>query len=170
MPVPKRKDFVSDRWRQMRPGSPGPVIPGLLVRRSQQAHTALWSMCVSGDVTVRQFAILRVLAEEGETDQTSLGRLAAIDRSNLAEVLSRLSRRHLVRQASDPSDGRRNIWSLTPSGQRLFETIRPAAATTTELLLAPLAQGERREFLRLLELVVDAAERRIRDGRVPETK
>lgn len=168
MSSPKRKDFVSGRWQPVRPDSPEPAIPGLLVRRSQQAHTALWAICVGGDITVRQFAILRVLAEEGKTDQTSLGRLAAIDRSNLAEVLSRLLRRRLVRRSSDPSDGRRNVWSLTASGHALFEKIQPSAAITTELLLAPLVQGERREFLRLLKIVVDEAEHRIQDHHAHE--
>jgi MarR family transcriptional regulator, lower aerobic nicotinate degradation pathway regulator len=152
-------------------GAPGPdartdfrpPIPGLLIRRSQQAHTAMWALCVQEDLTTPQFAILRVLSEGGRVDQTSLGHLAALDRSNTAEVLARLERRDLVESRRDAADKRRNLWSLTAAGTELYRRAQPAATVATELLLAPLSREERTEFVRLLDTIVVAAERRIED-------
>jgi DNA-binding MarR family transcriptional regulator len=138
-----------------------PPIPGLLVRRSQQAHTALWALCVPEDVSQPQFAILRVLTELGWTDQTTLGRLAALDRSNAAEVLARLAQRQLVRHRRDETDRRRKLWALTDEGEQLYRRTRSSAAAVNELLLAPLEAEERSELLRLLELLVTQGERRV---------
>ena len=123
----------------------------------------MWALCVREDLTTPQFAILRVLSETGRLDQTSLGHLAALDRSNTAEVLTRLEKRQLVQSQRDDADRRRNVWSLTPAGAELFRRAQPAAQVATELLLAPLSPAERREFVRLLQLVVEEAEQRIED-------
>ena len=138
-----------------------PPIAGMLVRRSQQAHTALWSLCVQEDLSPPQYAILRVLSERGWTDQTTLGQLAALDRSNAAEMLSRLSRRQLVRHRRDDADRRRKLWSLTEAGGQLFGRAQPSAAVVNELLLAPFDVPERQELLRLLDVLVGEAERRV---------
>jgi DNA-binding MarR family transcriptional regulator len=140
-----------------------PQIPGLLVRRSQQAHTALWALCVQEDLTTPQYAILRVLLERGWTDQTTLGQLAALDRSNTAEVLVRLSKRELVQQRRDATDRRRNLWSLTEAGVELYRRVLPSTVVANELLLAPLDVQERRELMRLLGVVVTEAERRLQE-------
>lgn len=147
----------------LNPPQIGTPIPGLLIRRSQQAHTAMWSLCVREDLTTPQFAILRVLHEAGHIDQTSLGQLAALDRSNTAEVLTRLEKRHLVDSSRDQTDRRRKVWTLTAAGEELYRHVLPATFVTNELLLAPLGAAERTEFLRLLQIVVEEAERRIED-------
>lgn len=138
-----------------------PPIAGMLVRRSQQAHTALWALCFQEDVSIPQYAILRVLSERGWTDQTTLGQLAALDRSNAAEMLSRLGRRQLVRHRRDEDDRRRKLWSLTDSGAQLLRRAAPSAAVVNELLLAPLDVSERQELMRLLDVVVSEAEKRV---------
>jgi DNA-binding MarR family transcriptional regulator len=140
---------------------PRPPIAGMLVRRSQQAHTALWALCVLEDLSPPQFAILRVLTERGWTDQTTLGQLAALDRSNAAEMLSRLAGRRLVQHRRDEGDRRRKLWALTDEGQLLYRRAQPSAAVVNELLLAPLEADEREELLRLLDLVVTESERRV---------
>lgn len=141
----------------------GVSIPGLLIRRSQQAHTAMWGLCVREDLTTPQFAILRVLHESGRIDQTSLGQLAALDRSNTAEILTRLEKRQLVDSRRDEMDKRRKVWTLTAAGEELYLRVLPATLVATELLLAALGPADRAEFLRLLQTVVEGAERRIDD-------
>lgn len=136
-------------------------IVGMLMRRGQQAHTALWALGVTQDLSAPQYAILRVLSERGWTDQTTLGQLAALDRSNAAETLSRLAARQLVRHRKDETDKRRKLWALTDAGEQLFCQVRPSAAVVNELMLAPLTSGERAELLRLLDVLVTEAERRV---------
>lgn len=137
------------------------LIAGMLVRRGQQAHTALWALCVHEDLSPPQYAILRVLSEGGWTDQKTLGQLAALDRSNAAEMLSRLALRQLVQHRRDDTDRRRKLWALTDPGQQLFRRAQPSAAVVNELLLAPLGGHDRDELLRLLDLLVTEAERRV---------
>ncbi len=138
-----------------------PPIAGMLVRRSQQAHTALWALCVPEDLSQPQYAILRVLSEHGWTDQTTLGQLAALDRSTAAEMLSRLAARQLVQHRRDEADRRRKLWSLSDAGLQLFRRAQPSAAAVNELLLAPLEPAERAELLRLLDVLVSEAENRV---------
>lgn len=138
-----------------------PPIAGMLVRRGQQAHTALWALCVPEELSPPQYAILRVLSERGWTDQTTLGQLAALDRSNAAEMLSRLALRQLVHSRRDDADRRRKLWSLTDDGLRLFRRAQPSAAAVNELLLAPFDDAQRAELLRLLDVLVSEAENRV---------
>ena len=134
-----------------------PPIAGMLVRRGQQAHTALWALCVPASLGPPRYAILRVLSERGWTEQTTLRQLAALDRSNATETLSRLAARQLVEHRRD-DDPRRKLWALTDEGRRLFRRAQPSVAVVNELLLAPLATGERAELLRLLDLLVGEAD------------
>jgi DNA-binding MarR family transcriptional regulator len=51
--------------------------------------------------------------------------MAPIDRSTMAEVLSRLSRRGLIRSARDTRDGRRKTITLRPKGLRAVQNLIP---------------------------------------------
>jgi len=133
--------------------------PGHLIRRAQQVHYWLWNAEVSSEVTSPQFACLYALRAEKNIDQKTLGERVSLDRSTVAEVVTRLTTRGLVARFRDPKDARRNLLRLTPSGLRTTERLTPKAARMNRMLVSALSDCEQQELLRMLNLLVDADER-----------
>src|ERR1700730_16568786 len=123
--------------------------PGHLLRRAVQAMNMLWNEEVSQTITSPQFAALNALYAESNLDQRTLGQRVSLDRSTMAEVVSRLSTRGL----------RRTTITLTPKGLRTVQQLIPRTHAMTRRLVGPLDQEQRDELLCLLTKVVGANER-----------
>ncbi|GAA2659805.1 MarR family winged helix-turn-helix transcriptional regulator [Streptomyces vastus] len=132
--------------------------PGHLARRLQQAHHLLWNTMVSEEITSPQFAVLNVLVAEPGLDQRSVGERVGLDRSTIAEVISRLGRRGLLDKVRDPQDGRRFLLRLTDEGARMHRKLTVRTARMNQVFLAPLSEEEQAVFFELLQRVSDAAE------------
>ncbi|MFJ9038440.1 MarR family winged helix-turn-helix transcriptional regulator [Streptomyces sp. NPDC102406] len=132
--------------------------PGHLARRLQQAHYLLWNTMVSEEITSPQFAVLNTLVAEPGLDQRTVGERVGLDRSTIAEVISRLTRRDLVDKARDPDDGRRWLLRLTPEGLRTHKKLTVRTARMNQIFLAPLTSDEQQVFFDLIQRVADAAE------------
>jgi DNA-binding MarR family transcriptional regulator len=125
---------------------------GYIIRVAQQVHTRLWNEYVGTDLTTPQHAVLEVLAEEPGIDQRTVGERASLDKATMAEMVSRLVRRGLVLRRRDPSDGRRNLLSLSPLGQDVLAECAPGVAEVQRLLFEPLAEDERDQLVALLRI------------------
>ncbi|MCX4830640.1 MarR family transcriptional regulator [Streptomyces sp. NBC_01016] len=132
--------------------------PGHLARRLQQAHYLLWNTMVSEEITSPQFAVLNALVAEPGLDQRTVGERVGLDRSTIAEVITRLTRRELVDKVRDPQDGRRWLLRLTPGGLRTHKKLAVRTARMNQIFLAPLDADERGVFFDLIQRVCDAAE------------
>ncbi|MET8831927.1 MarR family transcriptional regulator [Streptomyces sp. NPDC004610] len=132
--------------------------PGHLARRLQQAHYLLWNTMVSEEITSPQFAVLNALVAEPGLDQRTVGERVGLDRSTIAEVITRLGRRDLLDKVRDPQDGRRFLLRPTDEGTRTHRRLSVRAARMNQVLLAPLTSDERTQFLELIRRVADAAE------------
>lgn len=132
--------------------------PGHLARRLQQAHYLLWNAMVSEEITSPQFAVLNVLVGEPGLDQRTVGQRVGLDRSTVAEVISRLDRRGLLDKVRDPQDGRRSLLRPTQEGVRTHRKLTVRTARMNQVLLAPLSAAEQVLFLDLIQRVADAAE------------
>ncbi|MET9124245.1 MarR family transcriptional regulator [Streptomyces sp. NPDC004528] len=132
--------------------------PGHLARRLQQAHYLLWNTMVSEEITSPQFAVLNALVAEPGLDQRTVGERVGLDRSTVAEVISRLGRRGLLDKVRDPRDGRRSLLSPTEEGTRTHRRLTVRTARMNQIFLAPLSAEERTVFLDLIRRVADAAE------------
>jgi len=134
--------------------------PGHLLRRAVQVMNLLWDEEVSHTITSPQFAALNALYREPNLDQRSLGLRVSLDRSTMAEVVSRLSARGLIRTERDSRDGRRKTITLTQKGHTTLQHLIPRTHAMTARLVGPLGTRERDVLLRLLTEVVRANERR----------
>ncbi|MDT3395749.1 MarR family transcriptional regulator [Streptomyces sp. B1866] len=132
--------------------------PGHLARRLQQAHHLLWTTMVSEEITSPQFGVLNTLTAEPGLDQRTVGERVGLDRSTIAEVVSRLTRRGLLDKVRDPEDGRRFLLGLTEEGARTHRRLTVRTARMNQVFLAPLSAEERVLFLTLMRRVSDAAE------------
>jgi DNA-binding MarR family transcriptional regulator len=96
------------------------------------------------------FAVLAALEEYGPLSQADLGRRLGLDRNDISGIVTRLTGgRHVDRQA-DPANRRRNVVTLTASGQRHLEEIQRHADAAQDDLLAGLSAAERRQLNELL--------------------
>jgi DNA-binding MarR family transcriptional regulator len=90
---------------------------------------------------------LITLSLNPDLDQNSLGRELGIDRANVADVLNRLARRHLLKRCRSPDDRRMVLARLTPAGEKLTKKIYRSMDRAQERLLKPLLPHERQAFI-----------------------
>lgn len=102
------------------------------------------------------FAVLAALEEYGALSQADLGRRLGLDRNEVSGIVTRLAGgRHVDRQI-DPENRRRNIVTLTASGERYLEEIQRHADAAQDELLAGLSTTERRHLNQLLAKLLDS--------------
>jgi len=134
--------------------------PGHLLRRALQAMNLLWDEEVSHTVTSPQFATLNaLLCEPHGLDQRTLGSRVSLDRSTMADVVSRLSAKGLISTERDARDGRRKAITITAKGAGVMRHLIPRTYVMTGRLVRALDERERTELLRLLKIIVGTNER-----------
>ena len=117
--------------------------PGHLMRRAVQVMNLLWDEEVSHTITSPQFAALNALYSEPNLDQRTLGRRISLDRSTMAEVVSRLAARGLIQTQRDSRDGRRKTIALTTKGLHAVQQLIPRTHAMTARLVGPLDPRQR---------------------------
>jgi DNA-binding MarR family transcriptional regulator len=95
------------------------------------------------------YRLLAALDEWDPASQAALGRGTGIDRSDVTAALVDLEERGLVRRDVNQADRRRNVVSITAAGARHLEALDKIVDEVQERLLAPLSEGERRQFITL---------------------
>ena len=132
--------------------------PAHLLRRAQQYAFDLYAKEVgSEELTPRQFTVLSTVDQNEGLSQTDLVRLTGIDRSTLADMISRLLKRDLLARKRTESDARANAVRITPSGRRALRSVGAAVARAEGHILDPLPAGKRSEFMKMLSLIAQAA-------------
>jgi len=100
------------------------------------------------------YRLLAALDEWGPASQAALGRSTGIDRSDVTAALVELEERGLVQRDVNQADRRRNVVSITAAGARRLEVLDSVVDAVQERLLAPLSEGERRQFITLMLRIV----------------
>jgi DNA-binding MarR family transcriptional regulator len=126
------------------------------VRRLHQIHVALFLEEVAGgEVTPIQYGLLSILSMQPGIDQFTLGEELGLDRANVAGILKRLEARGWVRRMVDADNRRRKLCVVTPAGKAFLKVHDHEMQASQQRLLAPLAAADRRQFLALLERLVE---------------
>lgn len=125
---------------------------GFVLRKAHQRHVAIFAAKI-GNLTPPQFAALAKLLDVGETSQSQLGNLIAMDAATVKGVIDRLNARGLVALTRREIDRRRVMVSLTREGAELVGSLVPLAEKITADTLEPLSVGEAETLLRLLSRI-----------------
>jgi MarR family transcriptional regulator, temperature-dependent positive regulator of motility len=128
--------------------------PGYLVRRAQQIAVSTFYSIIGNEVTPIQYAALRILREQPEIDQVTLGKLCALDTSTAATLAVRLEERGLVERFMRTSNKRHRLLRLTAAGAALVKRLAPLSSELRRRMLEPLAGDEQEAFLDLLRKFV----------------
>lgn len=121
-----------------------------LLRQLFQQHTARWQHALP-DLTKPQYAVMRAIAERPGIEQVNLTEAAVSTKATLAEMLSRMEKRGLVRRENDPLDKRRRFVYLTTEGEALLNVTMPLGNQVDEEFLGRLNDEERAQFARLIK-------------------
>ena len=128
--------------------TPGPVdqanpfsldhsLTHLLHRVGQCATDAFQRYAGDLQITARQFAVLMAVARKDGASQMDIVKLTGIDRSTLADMVSRMLAKGLIERQRSKVDGRAYALSLTESGRNALERSIPAASRADDILTSP---------------------------------
>lgn len=131
--------------------------PGHFARRLHQLAVALFTQEV-GDLrlTPVQYAALHTICVEPGLDQKTLAGRIGYDTSTMAGVIDRLEARGLVARNVSEFDRRVRLLTPTPEGLALLDAVMAPMLRTQQRLLEPLKKAERQEFLRLMQVLLEA--------------
>jgi len=111
------------------------------------------------DLTPSQAAVVLRLEKDGAATVSSLARAEGMRPQSMSAVVAPLQESGLIRGASDPSDGRQTLMSLTPKCLKLLQDGRAAKqdwiAATISQRLTPQEQAKLQDALKLLARLVE---------------
>src|SRR5215475_1206421 len=105
-------------------------------------------------LTIPQWRLIAVLAEEGPLTQQAIGTRTVMDKVTVSRATQGLVKRNLVQRAPHDADGRSHHVALSKAGERLYSEIAPVALEYEARLLRqfdPQAVEDLKRVLRHLE-------------------
>ncbi len=116
------------------------------------------------DLTEQQWRVMRVVAENGQSDATSIAERSYILAPSLTRILRNLADKGILQTTRDVRDGRRMLIDLTPEGEALIQTVSPQTYEIFEKMRARVGTEKWEQLIALLDEVreeieqMDAAE------------
>ena len=133
--------------------------PSHLMHRVLQLALDIYSEeAGSNGPTQRQFAVLEAVSHKSGLTQTDLVRATGIDRSTLADLVSRMTVKGLLDREKSSIDARAKAVRLSPKGQEALDAARPRVEAADKRILALLPKGKRDGFLDLLSELAGEAD------------
>jgi DNA-binding MarR family transcriptional regulator len=126
----------------------------LLHRASQAVEEIFQAEIGDSDLTPRQLAVLATVAGNEGSSQTDIVNLTGIDRSTLADIVSRLVKKGLLQRRRTKQDARAYAVKLTEEGQRVLRAAGPVGKKVDQLIAKALGGG-RDAFLEGLKGMVE---------------
>ena len=150
--------MVKSGNKAKRGGSLG-ASPSHLMHRVLQLALDIYSEETGADgLTQRQFAVLEAVSHKSGLTQTDLVRATGIDRSTLADLVSRMTTKGLLDREKSAIDARAKAVSLSAAGQAALDAARPKVEAADKRILALLPKAKRDGFLGLLSELAGEAD------------
>jgi MarR family transcriptional regulator, temperature-dependent positive regulator of motility len=132
----------------------------LLHRLSQCAMELFQKELGDSDLTPRQLAIMIAVADSEGSSQTALVNKTGIDRSTMADVVRRLTKRGWLQRRRTPADARAYAVKLTEAGWAELRRATPLARRVDNNILQALPRKDADGFMARLQSLVLALERK----------
>ncbi len=139
----------------------GPLAesPSHLMHRVLQLALDIYSEEAAPDgPTQRQFAVMEAVSAKSGLTQTDLVRATGIDRSTLADLVTRMTAKGLLERERSAVDARAKAVRLSEAGTALLASARPRVEAADKRILALLPKGKRDGFIQLLADLATAAD------------
>ncbi|CVH06659.1 homoprotocatechuate degradation operon regulator%2C HpaR [Serratia marcescens] len=124
-----------------------------LIRELLQDHSSQWQKSLP-ELSKQQYSILATVSETPGIEQVELMEAAISSKAALAELLSRMEGKGLLKREAGEQDKRRRFIYLTPAGQALFEASRPIADAIDNRYLERVNKEQYESALFVLQTMV----------------
>ena len=136
-----------------------------LLRTGDEVFRVVEAHLARHEITQGGFGVLMALwgncQRAGEREEplspAALAERTGVTRATMTGLVDTLQRDGLVSREPDPEDRRMMAVVITSRGERLLRKILPAHFRRMAWLMAPLGEGERKTFVRLLNKVLARA-------------
>lgn len=119
-----------------------------LLKRAVQYSVHLYMDEVgSTGLTHRQFTVLSAVDSNDGKSQTELVKVTGIDRSTLADLVSRLMAQGYLQRRRSKEDARTNAIRLTPVGKKMLKSAQSGAEDIDKNMLAAFSATDRRNLM-----------------------
>lgn len=125
-------------------------LPIALIRAREGVMAPIRNMLNESGITEQQWRVLRVLAEHGPMDATSLADQASLLFPSLTRMAGSMRERELITQTRDEDDRRRQMIAITPKGQKIIDDNTKQAAQIVAGFQATLGHDQYEILLDLL--------------------
>jgi DNA-binding MarR family transcriptional regulator len=115
-----------------------------------------------GGLTQRQYTVLAAAGAADGVSQSGLVKATGIDRSTLADLVSRMIAKGLLERERSATDARANTVRLSEAGRRALANGGKPAAKSDARLLELLPPKKRESFLKTLAALAAAADAPVR--------
>jgi len=145
--------------KSLRKVGPLATSPSHLMHRALQLALDIYSEEMGADgLTQRQFAVLEAASLKAGLTQTELVRMTGIDRSTLADLVTRMTAKGLLERERSTLDARAKAVRLSTEGAARLEAARPLVEAADKRIMALLPKGQRETFLAQLAELAAAAD------------
>ncbi len=145
--------------------------PGHLLRRAQQYADDLYKAEVgSSGPTPRQFAVLHTVSQDEGLSQTDLVRRTGIDRSTLADMIARLTKKGLLARQRTKTDARANAVKLTAAGKKVLNSATAKVTKAETKALSMLPKTAQSGFVKTLQAYAEALDKIEAEAMAPKRK
>jgi len=129
-----------------------------LLHRAGQSAVEIFHAEMASDLTPRQLAVLMAVGQNEGLSQTGIVDATGIDRSTLADLVVRLSKKGLLQRRRTREDARAYAVKLTDEGRRVLCGAEPLAKHVDERVLDALPTRHREQFISSLLAIVSTLE------------
>ena len=112
----------------------------------------------SFNLTIPEWRILAVVAEQGTLSPTATAARTAMDKVKVSRAAQSLAAKGLLRQSADPSDGRGRLLRLTRKGNTTHAAIVPLATRLESTLFDDLSRADMAALNRVLTKIATRVE------------
>jgi homoprotocatechuate degradation regulator HpaR len=103
-------------------------LPIALIRAREGVMSPIRDMLSETGITEQQWRVLRVLAEYGALDSTTLADRASLLFPSLTRITTTMSKKGLITQTRDKVDRRRQMIEIADAGQKIIDECAGEAA------------------------------------------
>jgi MarR family transcriptional regulator, transcriptional regulator for hemolysin len=137
--------------------SPRPDLAASTTRLSRALVAAEGPILERHGLSMWAYVVLLALGSEPSASQGALADSIGADRTRIIAVLDELHDRGLIARTTDPADRRVRLISITTPGRRVRDATQRDIQRNEQRLLDTVPAADRRTFLRVVELLADAA-------------
>jgi DNA-binding MarR family transcriptional regulator len=128
------------------------VIENLL-RLKNECSCTIFSECGLSDLTVRQIAYLKAIAEQDEVTFSRLAEITHNSKPTITEMINKFVRMECVYREPCPDDGRILYIRLTDKGQKIAKADHYAMRRVIERMMNSLDEDETDLLIGILQKV-----------------